>query len=56
MSLPNYCLWWVSEGHTPSVVEGRERLEHHQKHGATPWSFWFKQAFPRPLEIPALQD
>lgn len=48
MSLPSYCLWWVPEGHEPSIAEGRERLQHYQKHGATPWSFWFKQSFPAP--------
>ena len=56
MSLPNYCLWWVPEGHVPTVAEGRERLEHYRKHGATPWAFWFKQQFPAPAEqVPALQ-
>jgi hypothetical protein len=57
MSLPIYCLWWVPKGHIPTVAEGRERLEHYQKHGATPWSFWFKQEFPAPSGlVPALQD
>ena len=50
-SLPSYCLWWVPEGHVPTVAEGRERLEHYRKHGATPWSFWFKQQFPMPVEL-----
>ena len=27
MDKPNYCLWWVPEGHVPTVAEGRERLE-----------------------------
>jgi Domain of unknown function (DUF3291) len=45
---PTYCLWWVSEGHVPSVAEGRERIEHYQMHGATPYSFWFSQHFPQP--------
>jgi hypothetical protein len=50
MSAPNYCLWWVPAGHRPSVAEGRERLEHYQKHGSTPYSFWFKQEYPAPVE------
>jgi len=29
MTLPHYCLWWVPDGHVPSVKEGRERLEHY---------------------------
>jgi hypothetical protein len=48
MALPHYCLWWVPDGHRPSVREGRERLDHYQKHGATPHSFWFSQCFPVP--------
>jgi hypothetical protein len=47
---PSYCLWWVPSGHIPTVAEGRERLEHYQKHGATPYSFWFSQQFPRPAD------
>jgi Domain of unknown function (DUF3291) len=48
MDLPHYCLWWVADGHEPSVAEGRERLEHYQKHGASSYSFWFSQCFPAP--------
>jgi hypothetical protein len=47
---PHYCLWWVPAGHIPSVAEGRERLEHYQLHGATPYSFWFSKTFPVPTE------
>jgi heme-degrading monooxygenase HmoA len=43
---PHYCLWWVPEGHAPAVAEARERLEHYQTHGATPYSFWFSQLYP----------
>ncbi len=50
MSQPQYCLWWVEAGHVPTVAEGKERLEHYQRHGATPHSFWFSQVFPTPLE------
>lgn len=48
MEKPSYCLWWVPVGHIPTVSEGRERLEHYQTHGATPYSFWFSQQFPQP--------
>jgi len=44
-------LWWVPAGHIPSVAEGRERLEHYQLHGATPFSFWFSQPFPAPQSL-----
>ena len=47
-ALPHYCLWWIPEGHIPTVREARERLEHYQKHGATAHSFWFSQLFPAP--------
>jgi len=47
---PHYCLWWVPAGHVPTVAEGRERLEHYQRHGATEFSFWFSQRFPAPAE------
>jgi hypothetical protein len=48
MEKPHYCLWWIPAGHVPTVAEGRERLEHYQKHGATPYSFWFSQRYPEP--------
>jgi hypothetical protein len=51
LSLPGYCLWWIPAGHRPTVAEGRERLIHYQQHGATPYSFWFSQRFPAPVEL-----
>lgn len=50
MDKPIYCLWWVPAGHIPTVAEARERLEHYQKYGATPYSFWFSQHFPQPAD------
>lgn len=50
MDKPNYCLWWVPAGHRPSVAEGRERLEHYQRYGSTPYAFWFSQHFPAPAD------
>jgi hypothetical protein len=47
---PHYCLWWIPEGHVPTVAEGRERLTHYQEHGPTPYSFWFQHPFPVPAE------
>lgn len=47
---PNYCLWWVPAGHAPTVVKGRERMEHYQMYGATPFSFWFLHPFPEPAD------
>lgn len=51
---PHYCLWWVPEGHIPTVAEGIERLEHYRRHGATGYAFWFSQKFPAP-ELAAAQ-
>ncbi len=50
---PSYCLWWVPLGHIPTLAEGRDRLEHYWKHGATPYSFWFSQSFPCELAVAA---
>jgi len=50
MDKPHYCLWWVPAGHIPTVAEGRERLEHYQQFGPTPFSFWFSKLFPIPAK------
>ena len=52
---PHYCLWWVPAGHIPTVAEGRERLEHYQQHGPTPFSFWFSKLYPADESATALQ-
>jgi Domain of unknown function (DUF3291) len=44
-----YALWWIPAGHTPTVAEGKERIEHYRKHGATAHAFWFSQPFPAPM-------
>lgn len=38
-------LWWVPDGHQPSVPEARERLEHLAQHGPTPRAFTFAKVF-----------
>jgi hypothetical protein len=52
LSVQPYCLWWVPAGHRPTVVEGRERLEHYRTNGATPYAFWFSQRYPAPEDRP----
>jgi hypothetical protein len=42
---PYYAMWWVSEGHIPSVEEGKQRLELLAKDGPTVRAFWFGTAF-----------
>jgi hypothetical protein len=39
-------LWWVPEGHVPSVDEAKARLAHVEAHGPTPHAFTFKAPFP----------
>jgi len=39
-----YCLWWVPDGHRPSVAEAVERLDHLRTHGPTEHSFTFREA------------
>jgi hypothetical protein len=39
-------LWWVPEGHLPSMDEAKTRLAHLEKHGPTPFVFTFKDRFP----------
>jgi hypothetical protein len=41
-------LWWVPEGHRPSVTEAEERLEHLRGQGPTPDAFTFRQRFAAP--------
>jgi hypothetical protein len=41
-------LWWVPRGHSPTVVEARERLEALRRDGPTPDAFTFRSPFPPP--------
>ena len=50
MDKPHYCLWWIQASDVPTVSEGRERLEHYQQHGPTPYSFRFSKLFPAPVQ------
>lgn len=35
----NMVLWWIEEGHKPTVAEGLARFAHFQKHGSTDHAF-----------------
>jgi len=39
-------LWWVPEGHTPSVDEAKQRLAHLEEHGPSQFAFTFKTVMP----------
>jgi hypothetical protein len=41
-------LWWVEAGHVPTVAEAKERLEHLEAHGPTPFAFTFRAPFASP--------
>ncbi|GAB5381620.1 MAG: DUF3291 domain-containing protein [Aliiglaciecola sp.] len=43
-----YVLWWIEQGHIPSLEEAIERLDHLRKHGDTAYAFSFKQIFHTP--------
>lgn len=49
---PHYVLWWIPAGHTPTVAEAQERLEHYRQHGATEHAFWFGKLFAAPANQP----
>jgi hypothetical protein len=38
-------LWWIPDGHIPSMDEAMARLEHLREHGPTPHAFTFRQRF-----------
>lgn len=42
-------LWWVPEGHRPTVQEAAERLAQLREHGPGELAFTFRQAFAAPL-------
>ena len=49
-------LWWVSEGHAPTVEEGLARLAKLNAEGPTPEAFTFKARFPTPDQIGGPED
>jgi hypothetical protein len=50
---PYLVLWWIPEGHEPTVEEGEERLAMLCERGPTPEAFTLKQRFPAPAAAPA---
>ncbi len=49
MDQPHVVVWWVPFGHRPELDEARERLDHLEEHGPTPYAFTLRTAFP-PVE------
>jgi hypothetical protein len=50
MAAPTMVLWWVPEGHVPTMEEAKARLEHLERHGPTPTAFTFRQPYPPEAE------
>ena len=43
----HFVMWWVPEGHEPTLDEALAKLEHRQKHGDSADAFgweWLKEA------------
>ena len=38
-------LWYVEEGHIPTIEEGKSRLAYLREHGESPFAFGFKSKF-----------
>jgi len=49
-------LWWVPEGHKPTVGEGLAKLAKLNADGPTPDAFTFKARFPQPDKIGGPED
>ena len=39
-------IWWLPEGHIPSIEEAKAKLEYLEKHGPSPEAFVFGKNFP----------
>jgi hypothetical protein len=42
-------LWWVPQGHIPTMDEALKKLELLRQHGPSPEAFTFRSTFPPPL-------
>lgn len=44
-NLDTYVLWWVADGHIPTIDEAVERLMYLREHTDSPYAFTFKSNF-----------
>lgn len=42
---PHYVMWWIEEGHIPTLEEAAEKLAFLDEHGASPAAFNFVNTF-----------
>lgn len=45
MAAPSLVLWWVPEGHRPTLDEARDRLDRLTAEGPTPYAFTLRDVF-----------
>ncbi|WP_344973375.1 DUF3291 domain-containing protein [Streptosporangium fragile] len=50
MAEPYTVMWWIPEGHVPTLAEGMERLERLRAQGPTPEAFTFKDFHDAPCD------
>ena len=55
MAESHMVLWWVREGHRPSIAEALSKLELLRREGPTPKAFTFRESFLAPDEAQAGQ-
>ena len=48
MQEPHQALWWIPEGHIPSLEEAKEKLWYLRAHGPSAQAFTFSRAFGPP--------
>jgi hypothetical protein len=49
--LPVLTMWWIPAGHTPSLDEAKERIDHLGEHGPTQTAFTFHPTFDPPMSM-----
>ncbi len=45
MASAHQVMWWIPEGHIPSLEEANARLRYLDEHGETPYAFTFRKSY-----------
>lgn len=51
MQSAHLVLWWVPQGHEPTLEEAKERLQHLNTNGESEIAFTFRKIFPAPSTL-----